>query len=99
MDLRVLAGVFCGVAFTLAVVSFADTPRPQSQCTMQVSEINARLTKIEKSLAAVPALSSDVASLKATDTANVKWQGDAMQKLNEINLNLLNFQANVMSRH
>jgi hypothetical protein len=35
MDLRLLAGVFCGSALTLAVVAFGDAPRPQSSCTMQ----------------------------------------------------------------
>ena len=91
MDLRLLAGVFCGSALTLAVVSFADAPRPQSPCTMQVADINARLSEIGKNLATMPALSSDVAALKSADTANVKWQGDATQKLDEINKNLIDF--------
>jgi hypothetical protein len=99
MDLRLLAGVFCGSALTLGVVSFADAPRPQSPCTMQVPDINARLSEMEKNLATMPALSSDVAALKAADTANVKWQGDAMQKLDEINMNLLNFQYSTTLRH
>jgi hypothetical protein len=47
---------------------------------------------------AMPALSSDVAALKAADTANVKWQGDAMQKLDEINMNLLHFQYSMTLR-
>jgi hypothetical protein len=91
MDLRLLAGVFCGSALTLAVVSFADAPRPQSPCAMQVADINARLSKMGKDLATMSALSTDVAALKASDTANVKWRGDATQKLDEINMNLLNF--------
>jgi hypothetical protein len=91
MDLRLLGGVFCGSALTLAVVSFADAPRPQSPCTMQVADINARLSEIGKNLATMPALSSDVAALKSADTANVKWQGDATQKLDEINKNLIDF--------
>jgi hypothetical protein len=89
MDLRLFAGVFCGSALTLAVVSFADAPRAQSPCTMQVADINARLTEMEKNLATMPALSSDVSALKAADTANVMWQRDAMQKLAEISKNLL----------
>jgi hypothetical protein len=48
MDLRLLAGVFCGSALTLAVVAFGDAPRPQSPCTMQVADINARLSGMEK---------------------------------------------------
>jgi hypothetical protein len=91
MDIRLLAGVICGSALTLAVVSFADAPRRQSQCTMQVADINARLSEMGKNLATMPALSSDVAALKAANTANVKWQGDATQKLEEINTNLINF--------
>ena len=91
MDLRLLAGVFCGSALTLAVVSFADAPRPQSPCMMQVADINARLSAMEKNLATMPALSSDVSALKAADTANLKWQGDTTQKLDEINMNLINF--------
>ena len=58
---------------------------------MQVADINARLSGIEKTLATMPALSSDVSALKAADTAHVKWQGDATQKLDEINMNLINF--------
>jgi hypothetical protein len=99
MDLRLLAGVFCGSALTLAVVSFADAPRPQSPCTMQVADINARLSEVEKNLATMPALSSDVAALKAAGTANVKWEGDAIQKLDEINMNLLHFQYSTTLRH
>ena len=91
MDLRLLAGVFCGSAVTLAFVSFADAPRPQGSCTIQVAEINARLSEMGKNLAAVRALSADVSALKAADTANVKWQGDVTQKLDEINMNLINF--------
>jgi hypothetical protein len=91
MDLRLLAGVFCGSALTLAVVSFADAPRPQGSCTVQVADINARLSEMGKNLATMPALSADVSALKAADTANVKWQGDATQKLDEINMNLINF--------
>jgi type II secretory pathway component PulM len=91
MDLRLLAGVFCGSALTLAVVSFADAPRAQSPCTMQVADINARLSEMEKNLATMPTLSSDVSALKAADTANVKWQRDAVQKLDEISKNLLLF--------
>ena len=91
MDLRLLAGVFCGSALTLAVVSFADVPRPQSPCTIQIADINARLSAMEKNLATMPALSSDVSALKAADTANVKWQGDTTQKLDEVNMNLINF--------
>jgi hypothetical protein len=52
-----------------------------------------------KDLATMPALSGDVAALKAADTANVKWQGDATQKLDEINMNLLNFQFCLTLRH
>jgi hypothetical protein len=89
MDLRLLADVFCGSALTLTVVSFADAPRPQSPCTTQVADINARLSGMEKKLATMPALSNDVSALKAADTANVKWQGDATQKLDEITKNLL----------
>jgi hypothetical protein len=44
---------------------------------------------MEKSLASMPVLSSDVAALKAAATDNVKWQGDATQKLDEITKNLL----------
>jgi hypothetical protein len=99
MDLRLLAGVFCGSALTLAVVSFADAPRPQSPCTMQVADINARLSEMGKILATMPALSSDVAALKAADTAKVQWQGAAAQKLDEINMNLLNFQYSTTLRH
>ena len=91
MDLRLLAGVFCGSALTLAIVSLADAPRPQGSCTMQVADINARLGEMGKNLATMPALSADVSELKAADTANVKWQGDATQKLDEINMNLINF--------
>jgi len=58
---------------------------------MQVADINARLSEIGKNLATMPALSSDVAALKSADTANVKWQGDATQKLDEINKNLIDF--------
>jgi hypothetical protein len=91
MDLRLLAGVFLGSALTLAVVSFADAPRPQGSCAMQVADINARLSEMGKNLATMPELSADVSALKAADTANVKWQGDATQKLDEINMNLINF--------
>jgi hypothetical protein len=58
---------------------------------MQVADINARLSEMRKSLDTMPALSADVSALKAADTANVKWQGDATQKLDEINMNLINF--------
>jgi hypothetical protein len=58
---------------------------------MQVADINARLSAMEKNLATMPALSSDVSALKAADTANVKWQGDTTQKLDEIDMNLINF--------
>jgi hypothetical protein len=47
------------------------------------------LSVMEKNLATMPALSSDVSALKAADTANVKWQSDATQKLDEISMNLL----------
>jgi hypothetical protein len=43
---------------------------------------------MEKNLATMPALWSDVSALKAGDTAK-KWQGDATQKLDEISKNLL----------
>ena len=91
MDLRLLSGFLCGSALTLAAVSFAD-PRPQSSCTMQVADINTRLSKIEKNLAIIPTLSNDISALTVANTANVKWQGDVTQKLNEINVNILHFQ-------
>lgn len=99
MDLRLLAGVFCGSALTLAVVSFADAPRSQSACTMQVADINARLSEVGKTLATMPALSSDVAALKAADMANAQWQSDATRKLDEINMNVLNFQYSSTLHH
>jgi hypothetical protein len=49
---------------------------------------HARLSGMEKNLATMPALWSDVSALKAGDTAK-KWQGDATQKLDEISKNLL----------
>jgi hypothetical protein len=98
MDLRLLAGVFCGSALTLAVVSFA-APRPESPCTMQIGDINTRLSEMEKHLATMPALLSDVSALITANTANVKWQGDAMQKLDEVNMNLLHFQYSTTLRH
>jgi hypothetical protein len=58
---------------------------------MQVADLNARLREMGKNLATMPALSADVSALKAADIANVKWQGDATQKLDEINMNLINF--------
>lgn len=92
MDLRLLAGVFCGSALTIALASIAG-PRPQSSCT-QVADVNTRLDAIEKNIATLSSISSEVSTLEAASTANAKWQADTTKKLDEINLNLLNFQYN-----
>jgi hypothetical protein len=99
MELRLLAGAFCGAALTLAVVSFANAPRPQSSCAAELADINARLSAIEKDLATIPTLSSDISALQAAGTASAKWQGDVTQKLERIDSDVLHFEYETTLRH
>jgi hypothetical protein len=92
MDLRLLASAFCGAALTLAVVSFASAPRPQSQCAVDLADTNARLSAIEKKLATIPTLSSDISKLQASGTTTAQWQSDVTQKLDRLESDLLDFK-------
>jgi hypothetical protein len=100
MDLRLLASAFCGAALTLAVVSFASAPRPQSQCTVDLADTNARLSAIEKNLATIPTLSGDISRLQAAPgTTTAQWQSDITQKLDRLESDLLDFQYQSTLRH
>jgi hypothetical protein len=100
MDLRLLASAFCGAALTLAVVSFASASRPQSQCTVDLADTNARLSAIEKNLATIPTLASDISKLQAAPgSTTAQWQSDITQKLDRLESDLLDFQYQSTLRH
>jgi hypothetical protein len=99
MDLRLLASAFCGAALTLAAVSFASAPRPQSQCAVDLADTNARLSAIEKNLATIPTLSSDISKLQTAGTTTAQWQSDVTQKLDRLESDLLDFKYESTLRH
>jgi hypothetical protein len=99
MDIRLIASAFCGSALTMAVVSFASTPRAQNQCTADIANISSRLSAIEQSVASVPALSNAIAALQAASASSDTWQSGVTAKLDQINANLLEFRYQSTLRH
>ena len=83
----------------MAVVSFASAPRAQNQCTVDLTNINSRLSAIEQSVAGVPAISSGISALQTSSASSAAWQSGVTQKLDQINSNLLEFHYQSTLRH
>jgi fermentation-respiration switch protein FrsA (DUF1100 family) len=71
-----------------------------SGVAVHIADTNARLSAIEKNVAIIPTLSSDISKLQAASgTTTVQWQSDVTQKLDRLESDLLDFKYESTLRH